>query len=372
VLRIGLTGGIGSGKSTVARRLVARGAVLIDSDVIAREVVAPGSDGLAAVVAEFGEGVLSARGELDRPALAAVVFGDEDARRRLNGIVHPLVRERSTAAVAAAPGDAVVVQDVPLLVEGGMVPSFPLVAVVHADAPERVRRLVHHRGMAEADARARVAAQATDDARRAAADVWLDNSGAPEALVAAVDELWDTRLVPFEENLRGGRPAPVPRGWADPDPTWDAQARRIIARVAAAGGERVAAVAHVGATAVPGLPAADVIELRVAVATESDRAVVGERLVAAGLVPVGPEVFHHRSADPGRAVDLQILQCRSPEWRGELAVRDWLRADVSARTEYCGLAECSSDPADVAGWVNQVRSRVDAWATSTRWCPSLT
>ena len=132
MLRVGLTGGIGSGKSTVARRLVQRGAVLVDSDVLAREVVEPGTDGLAEIVAAFGPAVLDAGGALDRPALAAVVFGDPAARERLNGIVHPRVRRRSAELIAAAPADAVVVQDIPLLVEGAMGARFPLVVVVHA------------------------------------------------------------------------------------------------------------------------------------------------------------------------------------------------------------------------------------------------
>ena len=178
MLRVGLTGGIGSGKSTVAARLVERGAVLVDSDRIAREVVAPGTPGLAAVVDAFGPAVLAADGSLDRPALAAVVFDDPGARKKLNGIVHPLVRRRSDELIAAAPADSIVVQDIPLLVEGGMAARFPLVVVVHADPAVRVPRLVEQRGMPEADARARIAAQADDAARRAVADVWIDNSGA--------------------------------------------------------------------------------------------------------------------------------------------------------------------------------------------------
>src|SRR3954466_5822137 len=129
-LRIGLTGGIGSGKSTVAQLLVQRGAVLVDADRLAREVVEPGTPGLAAVVEAFGDRVLAADGSLDRPALAAVVFADPEARRRLDGIVHPLVRRRAAELVAAAPPDAVVVQDMPLLVETGQASSFDLVVVV--------------------------------------------------------------------------------------------------------------------------------------------------------------------------------------------------------------------------------------------------
>ena len=193
VLRIGLTGGIGSGKSTVSAALAARGAVVVDADRIAREVVEPGTPGLAAVVQAFGDGVLTPDGTLDRPALAAVVFADSDARRRLDGIVHPLVRARAAEVAAAAPPGAVVVHDVPLLVESGQTAGYDLVLVVETPTETRVARLVR-RGLAEADARARIAAQATDEQRRAVADVVLDNSGTPEQLTAQVDRFWAERV----------------------------------------------------------------------------------------------------------------------------------------------------------------------------------
>ena len=189
MLRIGLTGGIGSGKSTVSALLADRGEQVVDADVLAREAVAAGSPGLAAVVDAFGEGVLSADGSLDRPALAAVVFGDPAARATLDGIVHPLVRARAVELITAMPGDAVVVQDIPLLVETGQAAAFDLVLVVEADVDVRVARLVQ-RGLAEDDARARIAAQATDEQRRAVADVVLDNSGSPEHLAEQVDRFW--------------------------------------------------------------------------------------------------------------------------------------------------------------------------------------
>ncbi|MGR6963714.1 dephospho-CoA kinase [Geodermatophilus sp. URMC 61] len=195
MLRIGLTGGIGSGKSTVAGLLAVRGAHIIDADRIAREVVEPGTPGLEAVAAAFGRGVLTAEGALDRPALAAVVFADPDARRRLDGIVHPLVRARAAELVAGAPPDSVVVQDVPLLVETGQAGSYDLVLVVEADLDTRVRRLVG-RGVSEEDARARIAAQATDKQRRAVADVVLDNSGTVEELEAQVERFWTERVTP--------------------------------------------------------------------------------------------------------------------------------------------------------------------------------
>ncbi|TFV75447.1 dephospho-CoA kinase [Blastococcus sp. CT_GayMR19] len=195
MLRIGLTGGIGSGKSTVSALLAERGAVVIDADRIAREVVEPGTPGLAAVVEAFGEQVLTADGSLDRPGLAAVVFADPAARKRLDGIVHPLVRARSAELAAATPEDAVVVHDVPLLVESGQTGSYDLVLVVQADLETRVQRLVR-RGLGEADARARIAAQADDEQRRAVADVVVDNSGTEAELAAQVDRFWAERVEP--------------------------------------------------------------------------------------------------------------------------------------------------------------------------------
>lgn len=196
MLRIGLTGGIGSGKSTVSALLAARGAVVIDADRLAREVVEPGTPGLAAVVEAFGESVLQDDGTLDRPALAAIVFADPEARRRLDGIVHPLVRSRSAELAAAAPEDAVVVHDVPLLVETGRTAGYDLVLVVQADPQARVQRLAH-RGLSEAEARARMAAQADDEQRRAVADVVLDNSGTESELADQVAEFWAERVQPL-------------------------------------------------------------------------------------------------------------------------------------------------------------------------------
>lgn len=191
-MQIGLTGGIGSGKSTAARRFAELGALVVDADVIAREVVAPGTDGLAAVVAAFGDGVLDG-GQLDRPKLAQVVFGDEDARNRLNAIVHPLVRARVAELIAAAPAGTVVVQDIPLLVETGQAERFDLVVVVRADPRLRLERLAG-RGVPREQAEARMAAQATDEQRAAVADVVLDNDGTPDELRAQVDHLWAARV----------------------------------------------------------------------------------------------------------------------------------------------------------------------------------
>lgn len=195
-VQIGLTGGIGAGKTAVARRLAELGARVVDADALAREVVAAGTPGLAAVVAEFGPGVLRPDGELDRPALGRLVFGDEQALGRLNAIVHPLVRGRAAELVAAAPAGSVVVQDVPLLVETGQADRFDLVLVVEAPAEVRAERLARDRGMSADEARSRMAAQASDAERRAAADVVLVNDGSPDELRARVDQVWRERVEP--------------------------------------------------------------------------------------------------------------------------------------------------------------------------------
>ncbi|MES9542497.1 dephospho-CoA kinase [Actinomadura sp. NPDC000600] len=191
MLKVGLTGGIGSGKSEVSKRLREHGAVVIDADMIAREVVEPGTPGLAAVVAEFGEDVLLPSGALDREKVGRVVFADPDRLAALNAIVHPLVGERMQELMDAAPADAVVVYDVPLLAENGLAGMYDEVVVV--DAPEEVQldRLVARRGMTEEDARARMANQASREERRAVATRVIDNSGSLADLKTQVDALWE-------------------------------------------------------------------------------------------------------------------------------------------------------------------------------------
>ncbi|MFB7242956.1 dephospho-CoA kinase [Streptomyces populi] len=190
MLKVGLTGGIGAGKSEVSRLLVEHGAVLIDADRIAREVVAPGTPGLAAVVDAFGEGVLAPDGGLDRPKLGSIVFSDPGKLAVLNSIVHPLVGERSRTLEDAAPEDAVVVHDVPLLTENGLAALYDLVIVVDARPETQLDRLVRLRGMTEEDARARMAAQASRDKRLEIADVVIDNDVPLEELERRVRDVW--------------------------------------------------------------------------------------------------------------------------------------------------------------------------------------
>jgi dephospho-CoA kinase len=188
-MRVGLTGGVASGKSTVAALLRELGAVVVDSDVLAREVVEPGTPGLAAVVEAFGPEVLTADGRLDRPALGAVVFGDEPARRRLEGILHPLIRARAAELEAAAPAGTVVVHDIPLLAETGQADRFDAVVVVDVPVETQVARMVRDRGMSREDALARVKAQASREERLAVATQVVENTGTREDLRDRVTEV---------------------------------------------------------------------------------------------------------------------------------------------------------------------------------------
>jgi dephospho-CoA kinase len=193
MLKVGLTGGIGAGKSEVSRLLDAYGAVIVDADKIAREVVEPGTPGLAAVVAEFGEEILAADGTLDRPRLGSVVFADSERLAALNAIVHPLVGERSAELERQAEegGGAVVVHDVPLLAENKLAPLYDLVVVVDASTGTQLDRLVRLRGMTEDEAAARMAAQASREERLAVADIVIGNDGPLEDLRARVREVWE-------------------------------------------------------------------------------------------------------------------------------------------------------------------------------------
>jgi dephospho-CoA kinase len=397
MLRVGLTGGIGSGKSTVARRLAEHGAFVIDADKIAREVVEPGTDGLAAIRAAFGDDVIS-DGALDRAALAQRVFTDETARATLNSIVHPRIGARTAELMAAAPQDGIVVHDVPLLVENHLGPAYHLVLVVDAPEDERVHRVVRDRGMPEQDARARIRAQATEEARRAAADVWLDNGGSRDEVLAVVDALWADRLVRFEANIRLHRRAQygTPR-LVDPDPAWPAQARRLRERIAMATGDLARRVDHIGSTSVPGLPAKDVIDLQVTVASLADADAMADGLAAAGFPkhptidrdnpkPYAPDPEqwrkrYHGSADPGRPANVHLRVEGSPGWRYALLFPDWLRANPAERDAYLATKKdlaarfAADDDTDnyadaKEAWFDAAGPRAEEWAEHTGWQPT--
>jgi dephospho-CoA kinase len=195
MLRVGLTGGIGAGKSEVSRRLGGLGAVVIDADKGAREVVEPGTPGLGRVAEAFGPGVLTPDGALDRAGLAAIVFADPEALATLNSITHPLIRDwvsaREEEALRTAGPDAVIVHDVPLLAEGLRTsPGFDVVIVVDVPPELQLERLTGPRGMPRAQAQARMAAQATREQRLAVADIVIDNSGSLDDLDKRVTEIW--------------------------------------------------------------------------------------------------------------------------------------------------------------------------------------
>ena len=393
MLRVGLTGGIGAGKSTVARRLVSLGAVLVDADRIAREVVEPGTQGFGAVVAEFGRTVVADDGSLDRPALGRIVFGDESRRQALNAIVHPLVGQRRAELVAQAPPHAVVVEDVPLLVENDLGPSYHLVLVVHAPAEDRVRRLVGDRGMDADDAWSRIRSQADDDARRAAADVWLDNSGERDELLGAVDVTWHERLVPFEANLRARRPAERPQHAVivPADPEWPVKAGRSLARARAVAGARLARADHIGSTSVSGLAAKDVIDLQLVVDDLASAGRVADGLLGAGLVRregrwwdnAVDGTTHDKAfamnADPGLHVNCHVRPVTSPTWREALLLRDYLRATPAAVDDYARLKvalaavphESVDEYADrKTPWMRATLAAAESWAGRTGWSSS--
>ncbi|WP_223932896.1 dephospho-CoA kinase [Arthrobacter sp. StoSoilB5] len=399
MLKIGLTGGIASGKSLVAARLQELGALLIDADLIARQVVEPGTPGLARVVEAFGPGILDGQGRLDRPALGAIVFQDPSRREVLNGIIHPLVRESAAGIMAQAADEDILVQDIPLLVETGQGSAFHLVIVVDAPDEVRIQRMVDLRGMTLEDARSRMAAQATREARRAAADIILENSGSREDLLAKVDDLWFGRLVPFADNCRRGIRARRTKGpvLSAPRADWGLQAARLSSRIQAAAPDDILAVDHIGSTAVPGLAAKDVIDLQVTVAGLDVADRIAPRLAAAGYPrvpgvatdtpkPSQPDPAQwqkrfHANADPGRPTNLHVRVAGTPGWRYALLFRDWLRAEPSAVALYEAhkremAAQHASDPG-TAGyadakepWFTDVAwPLMDGWASRTGWQP---
>jgi dephospho-CoA kinase len=389
VLLIGLTGGIGSGKSTVAAMLGRLGAAVVDSDAIAREVMEVGSPGLAAVVDEFGPQVLAEDGRLDRPALARLVFSADDRRRSLEAITHPLIAARTRERFEATGPDKVLVHDVPLLVEGALGPTYHLVVVVSARPAVRVDRLVARRGMTVEQVRSRMAAQASDGQRRSAADVWIDNDRSRSAVLGDVESLWRHRLLPFESNLRSGVPAALPApGWRAQQPSGSAVAARLADRVRRAAGRLGRGVEHVGSTAVPGLVGRGVIDLQLGVASVADADAVSAALGRAGF-PVVPGItadrVHpgvdpdpagwakrlHRGADPESAAEVHVRVLDGPAWRTAVLLRDWLRGVPAERARYDAFRRERA-----AGSVTdaQLESVLEDWAAdavrrAARWRP---
>lgn len=406
MLRIGLTGGIGAGKSAVSATFSECGGVVVDGDVIAREVVEPGTEGLAALVDAFGDDILLPDGALDRPALAAKTFSSDETRATLNGIVHPLVGKRRAEIIADVPDDSVVVEDIPLLVESGMAPFFPLVVVVYADADVRLARLVEQRGMAEDDARARIAAQATDDQRRAVADVWLDNSSTAEVLAERAREVWNQRIMPFAANLSAGHVVRPAVRLVPADPAWGDEAARIVARLKTACGAKALRVDHIGSTAIPGLDAKDVIDIQVTIESLEVADELAHALLSVGYPRIehitsdvpkpdarstvdrydhsdNPELWRkriHGSADPGRPTNVHLRVDGWPDQQFALLFADWLRADPKVRDEYWAVKRKAERAAFPDGdierylavkepWFFEAYRRAWEWADRSGWRP---
>jgi dephospho-CoA kinase len=300
----------------------------------------------------------------------------------------------------------VIVEDIPLLVESGMAPMFPLVVIVNADENLRVKRLIEHRGFSEQDARARIAAQATEEQRRAVADVWLDNTGSTGELVEQARALWHQRILPFAHNLDGGEPARsrpvlVPYETSRPD-----QAGRIAARLNTACGHRAVRIDHIGSTAVPGMDAKDVIDVQVTVASLDAADGLAEALTSAGYVrmPVTADMskpdarstvtdfdhtnseslWHkrlHCSADPGRPTNVHVRVDGWPNQQFALLFVDWLAANPDAQKQYLAVkreAEHAGAPDDhiadyVAAkepWFSDAYRQAWDWADATGWRPT--
>jgi dephospho-CoA kinase len=386
MLRIGLTGGIGAGKSTVSAAFNKCGGIIVDGDVIAREVVEPGTEGLSALVDAFGDDILLPDGTLNRPALAAKAFVDDEQRAKLNGIVHPLVGRRREEIIAAVSDDAVVVEDIPLLVETGMAPMFPLVVVVHADEETRVTRLIK-RGMDEADARARIAAQAPEKQRRAIADVLLDNSGSEGALVESARDIWYQRVLPLAHKIRTRETVHTPSKLVPYDPAWADDASRIINRLKMACGPKALRVDHIGSTAVPGMDAKDVIDVQVTVESLDVADELADALLNVGFPRIekitsdvphdgDPTLWHkriHGAADPGRPANVHIRVDGWPNQRFALMFMDWLSANPGVREDYLTAKRNALGSPDYAEakepWFLDAYWRARAWADSTGWTP---
>ncbi|MDO5740175.1 MAG: dephospho-CoA kinase [Ornithinimicrobium sp.] len=344
MLWVGLSGGIGSGKSTVSARLARRGALVIDADLIAREVVEPGRPALQEILQRFGAQVRAPSGGLDRAALGSIVFGDRQARRDLEAITHPWILGRTRELLDAAPEDAVVVHDIPLLVELGRAADYALTVIVSVSEQERLRRLVQTRGIDPQAARARIAAQATDEQRIAAADVLLDNEGTRPDLHTRVDRLWHERLVPFEVALRSDAASHSSGALAVESSTRVAgDAARVLERVRQALGDSLRGD-HLRSARAPGQVAMDVLELQVVVPDVAvlDLPEVRDRLRRRGLLLLEegwddgahevaqepePSSVDHLSgwpermiatADPGRVVHCHVHPLSSPAWRQAL------------------------------------------------------
>lgn len=389
MLLIGVTGGIGSGKSTLAAMLSERGGALIDADALAREVVAPGSDALAEIVANFGPRVLQSDASLDRSALAQIVFSDGAALQVLESITHPRIRSLFEQRLTTLPSDTVVIHEVPLLAEKSLDDQYHLVIGVTVSAAVREERLLA-RGMRRDDIAQRLSYQATDEERAHHCDVLVANDDSLGQLSRAVDRLWFDRIVPFAANLASGTAAArdLEVRLVPSRPDWRESADRLIRRLRRHIGA-AQSITHIGSTAVPGLPAKDIIDLQVSVPDLAE--VNAADFLAAGFAwhptidrdtprPSDPDPSAWRkrffqSCDPGRPVNVHVRQSGSPGERFARLFPAWLAADGAARQEYAALKESlalqgltTGEYADAKEpWLSAHEARMLAWAESAGW-----
>lgn len=395
MLKLALTGGIGAGKSTVAAEFARLGAYVIDADALARDVVAPDTEGLAAVVSRFGPEILDADGALDRARLARIVFNDAHARAELEAIIHPRVRQRARELTAAQADDAIVVQDIPLLAETGGAPDFHLAIDVEAPRELRLERLVA-RGMDRADAVRRIDSQASDAERREACDVVLRNDEGLAEIERRVTMLWEERILPFAENLRLGTKEKRPEKlqFVESDPAWPRRFEHLAARLRRVMGPSAVRIDHVGSTAVAGLPAKDVIDIQVTVVTLNAVDMLEKALNKAGFFgmvafdepkpewpdPADWEKRFYGYADPGNITHIHFRPIDSPGQRFALLFRDWLRADAQARADYAQAKGVLGAKADSVTAYAEAKEpwfgeegwpRANRWAEDTGWHPPV-
>jgi dephospho-CoA kinase len=389
MLLVAVTGGIGSGKSTLAGMLRDRGGVLVDADALAREVVEPGRPALAEIVAHFGPRVLTADATLDRAALAEIVFSDASALAILESITHPPIRALFEQRVAALPADAIVIHEVPLLAEKALGDQYHLVVGVTVTDEVRAARLAG-RGMDQVAMARRLAHQVNDIDRARHCDLLIANDGGLGALADAADRLWSGRLVAFAANMEAGVPAA--RGaevrLVPSQPDWHITAERLMARLRRVLGADVS-ITHVGSTAVPGLPAKEIIDLQVTVVDLE--AVDPAPYRGAGYAmhpsidsdtprPSDPDPGawrkrFFRSCDPGCAVNIHVRQAGSPGERFARLFPAWLTADPVAREEYATLKEGLAAQGMTMGeyadakepWLSAHEARMLAWAEGAGW-----
>lgn len=385
MLKVALTGGIGAGKSTVAKKLSQLGASVIDADALSREVVAPNTEGLAAVVSRFGPEVLTPEGSLDRAKVAKIVFESAPARAELEAIVHPRVRARARELTDALPDDAIVVQDIPLLAETGQAPGFHLNIDVEAPRELRLERLAA-RGLDRADALRRIDAQASDAERREICDVVLDNGHDLHELERRVALLWDERIKPFAENLRNGQAERRPEKlqFVESDPAWSRRFEHLAARLRRVMGPSAVRIDHVGSTAVAGLPAKDVVDIQVTVVSLHVVDAFAESLGEAGFFggvqfdspkPEHPDIAQWEKrlygyADPGNIAHIHFRAIDAPGQRFALLFRDWLRADAQARGDYAqakGMLAAKADSVTEYAEAKEPWFDREGWPRANRW-----